>query len=95
MENLFFCINQALNFIEGQLAPNYFKTQPNGLALSCGVDKYRHARNEQSPTTIVFAFAPDLCSPCKLHPAPNRQLERLVRQRYGLLNDKSIFSNFK
>ena len=57
-----------------------FESMPaNGPALSCGVDKFRHATNETSPTTKVFAFAPDLCTPCKLHPAGNRQLERLVR----------------
>jgi hypothetical protein len=34
---------------------------PNGPALSCGVVNFRHATNETSPTTKVFAFAPDLC----------------------------------
>jgi hypothetical protein len=52
---------------------------PNGLALSCGMTNFRDATNGTSSTTKVLSFATSRCSPCKLHPAGNRQLECLVR----------------
>jgi hypothetical protein len=46
----------------------YDKLRPNGPALSCGADKYRHAINETSLTTKVLSFAPDLCSAMLIAP---------------------------